>query len=94
MTRREFMSLLGGTAAAWPLAASAQQRATPMIGFLYTGPTPPRLVCRGLSRSEPSGFVEGQRRNRMPLCGYVSGETEEERQCAKLQSQPYCLHSD
>jgi putative tryptophan/tyrosine transport system substrate-binding protein len=62
MMRREFITLLGGTAAAWPLAVRAQQQPMPVIGYLNNGSPEsdvPRLsgLRRGLSQT---GYIEGR----------------------------------
>jgi putative ABC transport system substrate-binding protein len=62
MKRREFISLLGGAAASWPLAARAQQPAMPVVGYLRSGA--PAALANNESAFRQGlgsmGFVEGR----------------------------------
>jgi putative ABC transport system substrate-binding protein len=67
MRRREFIARLGVAATIWPLAARAQQRSLPVIGFLGVGSRDnyaPYVAAfrKGL---DESGFVKGQKYDRM-----------------------------
>jgi putative ABC transport system substrate-binding protein len=62
LKRREFISLLGGAAATWPLAAYGQQPAMPVIGFMST--LSPESISRPVAGFhdglKEAGYIEGQ----------------------------------
>jgi putative ABC transport system substrate-binding protein len=62
MQRREFITLFGGTVAAWPLAGRAQSPAPPLIGFLSSASPQHHAHRLGPFRRglQEMGFVEGQ----------------------------------
>ena len=62
MRRRDFITLVGGGAVAWPIVAHAQQAAMPAIGFLHSGsPEPNARRLAGFRKGlSDAGLVEGK----------------------------------
>src|SRR5215510_2805567 len=60
MKRRNFIALLGGAAAAWPVAARAQQPAMPIVGFVQGGSPVSSWINAFRKGLEETGCIEGQ----------------------------------
>jgi putative ABC transport system substrate-binding protein len=70
MKRRDFITLLGGTAAAWPLAARAQQAGVPVVGFFSTAAPEPGRAAAFVKGLGETGYVDG---HNVAISGVGSG---------------------
>jgi putative tryptophan/tyrosine transport system substrate-binding protein len=75
MRRREFITLLGGAAAMWPLAARAQQGSSPVVALLSSGRLPESLIGIFRQGLAEQGYLEG----RNVVIDYRHGENQYER---------------
>ena len=65
--RREFITLLGGAAAAWPLAARAQQPSTALVGLLLSTQFDDRQIGAIRQGLKDAGYIEGRNLAIKPL---------------------------
>jgi putative ABC transport system substrate-binding protein len=77
MKRRDFIALVGGAAAAWPLAARAQQPALPVVGYINPSAASPQGRSEAAFRQglRETGFIDGQN----VVVEYLFGQDQPER---------------
>src|SRR5215510_9608816 len=75
MKRRDFITLMGGAAGAWPLAVHAQQASSPVVALLSSGQLPESLIGTFRQGLAEHGYVEG----RNVVIDYRHGDNQYER---------------